>query len=705
MQQKARKKIREEGKVKRTSNCFIMYRTYMHPIIVARYGPQNNKEISRLAGRSWRNEPESVKKIYRQQAAEEKSRHATLYPSYKYNPAKPASKDGGNTDSAKSKARCLWNKPTRLSHPAVKPPSLSVPISPLPQLHEPVGTEGDIVNPAEDESSEHDLLPQVVECDKSTPSAAHSTSTNKPSVLTERGFVVTETPLFDFRGNVNLSEKKQNSKSRIGSRPSQPNQRLPGLANPLSSEIPLASTSSTTCATPISSFTSVLQGPAVHNAPFPADLKRASGLAQAFAHQRSGSQATATSIPALTRTPVSETPSGWNNTVSQLQMSEITPQQQWSVAQPSPLPVVTSSLSAVFQDNISVSATDSTADQNWVQQPPPQPAPPFLSRLASNFVQSPQPSAPIQIPVPAVTTTSYFSGCFDSPMYTPTVSTSSSLGTNGFPWQWNANLDGTPDFGPLYTPKSLSTTPTTLSSTPVMTMHLQHSILSSSPVHNKSTFSHLPHTTVSSLEDDFAFAGFEREFSSSLISNDMFDDVTWSRPLHMLSPNIADLDQQILLSGSSSNPSLSSSSGSFYPDIAISAWTALGEPHIPYPVCISNVSSPSFSNPNRNDVNLANDNDNSNSCMNINDSNAGIDSTSSDSVDDGHVLTIASQSMPLPVSSQILPWGDEEQLKMSISYFEDIVQQQKALLSLRQQWRQQTQVVQPPTSALVPSRE
>ncbi|KAF9099402.1 hypothetical protein BGX23_002420 [Mortierella sp. AD031] len=73
IQQRVRKRLREEGKVKRSSNCFIKYRTYMHPIIVARFGNQNNKEISRLAGRCWKNEPESVKSIYRQQAAEEKA--------------------------------------------------------------------------------------------------------------------------------------------------------------------------------------------------------------------------------------------------------------------------------------------------------------------------------------------------------------------------------------------------------------------------------------------------------------------------------------------------------------------------------------------------------------------------------------------------------------------------------------------------------
>ena len=88
VQQKLRKQLREEGKIKRSSNCFIMYRTHIHPLLVARYGNQNNKEISRLAGRCWRNEPESVKSVYRQQAHQEKLKHASLYPAYKYTPTR-----------------------------------------------------------------------------------------------------------------------------------------------------------------------------------------------------------------------------------------------------------------------------------------------------------------------------------------------------------------------------------------------------------------------------------------------------------------------------------------------------------------------------------------------------------------------------------------------------------------------------------------
>lgn len=673
MQQKARKKIREEGKVKRTSNCFILYRTHIHPIIVARYGHQNNKEISRLAGRYWKNEPESVKSFYREQAAEEKVRHAALYPSYKYTPAKAASKEDANTNSAKSKARRPWNKPTRLSPPPVKPSSsTSVPSSPLPSLYEPEGTKDDAEKPVEDESSEHPLFPQAVERDKPGVSVAHSSAMSKTP--NERGFVVTETPLFDFKGNANLSEKKRNSKSRTGSRPNRPNPRLPDQEDPLSFE--MARESSTASATPARPFTFVLQGLAVLKAPLQADSKGVSDLTQALAHQQSDSQVAVTpSVPAFSRTPASETPPGWSNMVSRLQLSGAAPEQQWPVPQSSPLLGLTDSLSAVLQGNIGASPSDINADQHWTQQHSPQSAPPF-SRPATGLVQSTQPSAPIQIPVPSASTAIHFSGSFDSPMYTPAVPTGASLGTGGFPWQLDANIDGSPDFGLFYTSGSLSTAPMTLSS---------------APAHGHVTLGHLPLPTVASFEHDFESVGLQQELASSHVSDDIFDDATWSHALQMPS-SISDLDQQQLLSTSSSNSSLSSFLGSIYPGIAISAWTTLGEPRVPSPVCLSNVSSPSFNN-----INLAHDNDSSNGCMNIYDSSA--------EVDDGQALTVPSQPVPVPLGGQTLPWGDEEQLKMSISYFEDIVQQQKALLSLRQQWRQQALVVQPPASSLAPTIE
>lgn len=573
----------------------------------------------------------------------------------------------------KSKARRPWNKPTRLSPSPFKPSSTpSAPSSPLPSFYEPEDTKDDAEKPVEDESSEHSSPAQAVERDKPGVSVADSTATSKPP--NERGFVVTETPLFDFKGNADLTEKKRNSKSRRGFRPNRPNPRLPELDGPLPFEMVHAS--STASATPASPFPFVFQGPAVPEAPLPADPKGVSGLTQALAHQRSDPQAAAPSVPTFTGTPVSESPPGWSNMVSRLQVSGAVPEQQWPVPQSSPLLSLPEPLNAVFQSNIGVSPSDIGADQRWAQQHSPQSAPPFSS-LATNLIQSPQPSAPIQIPIPFASTASHVSGSFDSPMYTSAVPTGANFGTGGFPWQLDANIDGSLDFGLLYTSGSLSTAPMTPSS---------------APAHSHLAFGHLPLPTVSSFEDNFNSVGLEGELSSSRMSDGIFDDATWSHALQIASPSISELDQQQQLSTSSSSSPLSASLGSIYPDIAISAWTTLGEPRVPSSVCLSNVSSPSFNN-----IALAYDNDNNNGCMNIIDSNA--------EVDDGQALTVPSQPAPVPMGGQTLHWGDEEQLKMSISYFENIVQQQKALLSLRQQWRQQALVLQPSASALVPTIE
>lgn len=72
----------------------------MHPRIVGEYGHQNNKEISRLAGIWWRNESEEVKRIYRKQAHDEKLKHASIYPNYKYTPVKVAQPKNESSNAA-----------------------------------------------------------------------------------------------------------------------------------------------------------------------------------------------------------------------------------------------------------------------------------------------------------------------------------------------------------------------------------------------------------------------------------------------------------------------------------------------------------------------------------------------------------------------------------------------------------------------------
>ncbi|KAF9411000.1 hypothetical protein BGZ94_001466 [Podila epigama] len=100
--QKARKLLRDRGKIKRSSNCFIRYRTDVQPEIVKRYGQQNNKEISRLAGIWWKNEAEEVKSHYRKLAQEEKEKHALIFPNYKYTPSKTNTKKAPEVHDASS---------------------------------------------------------------------------------------------------------------------------------------------------------------------------------------------------------------------------------------------------------------------------------------------------------------------------------------------------------------------------------------------------------------------------------------------------------------------------------------------------------------------------------------------------------------------------------------------------------------------------
>ncbi|KAF9175930.1 hypothetical protein BGX21_008672 [Mortierella sp. AD011] len=66
-QQRGRRR-RNGGKTKRSNNCFIIYRTHMHPYIVARHGNLDVQMISKIAGVLWESAPEHIKDIYRQKA-------------------------------------------------------------------------------------------------------------------------------------------------------------------------------------------------------------------------------------------------------------------------------------------------------------------------------------------------------------------------------------------------------------------------------------------------------------------------------------------------------------------------------------------------------------------------------------------------------------------------------------------------------------
>ncbi|KAG0048139.1 hypothetical protein BGZ83_006855 [Gryganskiella cystojenkinii] len=201
-QQQIRKQKREGDKIKRVSNCFIKYRTDMHPWIVRKYGNQNNKEISRLAGRCWRAEPESVKSVYRQQALEEKQKHASLYPSYKYAPSRGGSAAASAATAAQSSS-AVETTGTFASTKACKNSGHS-----QTKNEDKVYEGNDIVSsPAEINIGNNSASPAAtnsrnvtnIKRKRGSPSS-DAPSSSSSSTSTKR-FYVTETALHDFVGD------------------------------------------------------------------------------------------------------------------------------------------------------------------------------------------------------------------------------------------------------------------------------------------------------------------------------------------------------------------------------------------------------------------------------------------------------------------------------------------------------------------------
>ncbi|KAF9922214.1 hypothetical protein FBU30_007700 [Linnemannia zychae] len=86
LHQKRRKALKQELRVPRPKNCFMLYRSMALPIIMAEFGSINNKIISKIAAERWRAEPEDVKVWYRDMAKYGKEEHARNNPGYKYAP-------------------------------------------------------------------------------------------------------------------------------------------------------------------------------------------------------------------------------------------------------------------------------------------------------------------------------------------------------------------------------------------------------------------------------------------------------------------------------------------------------------------------------------------------------------------------------------------------------------------------------------------
>ncbi|KAI9297092.1 sequence-specific DNA-binding high mobility group box protein, partial [Neoconidiobolus thromboides FSU 785] len=74
--------------IPRPKNCFMTYRQAKMEDILKAHGKINNKDISKLAGEMWNQEPEIIKEHFRKLAELGKIEHAKKYPNYKYCPRK-----------------------------------------------------------------------------------------------------------------------------------------------------------------------------------------------------------------------------------------------------------------------------------------------------------------------------------------------------------------------------------------------------------------------------------------------------------------------------------------------------------------------------------------------------------------------------------------------------------------------------------------
>ncbi|KAF9160126.1 hypothetical protein DFQ26_005857 [Actinomortierella ambigua] len=260
--QQLRRRARDQDRVKRAANSFMLYRKSIHATLVELYGKLNNKDISRLAGRRWKEEPAEVKAIYINEAQHQRDIHALINPGYKYRPvrqdkeskkakkAKGVRKGESETtflvyDPASSSSfPSLSSSSTSRSSPSPSPSSSSssslsdpssprspTPCSPLPThsvstlaLPSPaLGANGKIKSPkrprarkavtltsASDfsvsmegvaESSVTSSFPQEERRDASEaipPASPKRHRASKRANKKTQGFVVTQVPLYDF---------------------------------------------------------------------------------------------------------------------------------------------------------------------------------------------------------------------------------------------------------------------------------------------------------------------------------------------------------------------------------------------------------------------------------------------------------------------------------------------------------------------------
>ncbi|KAH7317286.1 HMG box protein [Rhexocercosporidium sp. MPI-PUGE-AT-0058] len=78
--------------VPRPPNCFILFRTHLHPLVVRDNPGIHNNEISAIISKMWHAAPALIIEQYRDLADQAKAAHKLLHPTYNYRPRKSSEK-------------------------------------------------------------------------------------------------------------------------------------------------------------------------------------------------------------------------------------------------------------------------------------------------------------------------------------------------------------------------------------------------------------------------------------------------------------------------------------------------------------------------------------------------------------------------------------------------------------------------------------
>ena len=120
------RRLKDSEHVPRPRNAFIIYRCEFTNKYLASGGSERasdtgNRSLSKRAGEAWKNEKPEIIQYYRKLADEERARHRTAHPDYRFRPKrKKSAGQTGGTRSPKRRASSPYSKRS-----AGRPPSVS----------------------------------------------------------------------------------------------------------------------------------------------------------------------------------------------------------------------------------------------------------------------------------------------------------------------------------------------------------------------------------------------------------------------------------------------------------------------------------------------------------------------------------------------------------------------------------------------------